>query len=172
DIGIDFFGLGYELFGGDAGSEIEDLETAGGKNGGDQVLANIVNISACGAENDFAESLALGTAAQHLGFKNLDGSLHRLGRSKQIGQKHLATAELIAGKLDAHGKSQVDGIERIDSAGQRLLREFHRLIGRAIDDALEHRSEEWIGHWSSRVDRPWAEADRGRNCTLAGKRKL
>src|SRR5208282_1272854 len=78
DVGIDFFGLGNELLGGHAGTEIEDLESAGGKNGGDQVLANVVNIASGGAEDDSAPTLTLGAALQHLRFKDLEGRLHGL----------------------------------------------------------------------------------------------
>ena len=41
-------------------------------------------------------NLTLRTAFQHLRFEYLDSRLHRLGRRQQIGQEHLAAAELFA----------------------------------------------------------------------------
>jgi len=83
-----------------AGAEIEDLEAAGGEDGRDQVFADVVDIAAACRGRPCPRSHAR-SRVQHFRFKNLHGSLHRFGRSQQIGQKHLAAPELIAGEGDA-----------------------------------------------------------------------
>jgi len=78
---------------------------------------------------------------QHFRFKNLHGSLHRFGRSQQIGQKHLAAPELIAGEGDAAANPWFTASSGSTTAVERLLRQFRGLIWRAVDDALAHCSK-------------------------------
>ncbi len=130
-----------------------------------------MNIALGRTQDDLAQSLALGTALQHLRFKNAHGSLHRLGRGEQVGQEHLSAAELIAGERDSHSESPVHRFERIDAIGQSLPRQFLGCIGRAIDDALKHRSEQLIRHRGLPLRSALKSGDPRNDCIPAGRRK-
>ena len=80
-----------------------------------------MNITSGSAEDDLAQSLTLRASLQHLRFKNVDGGFHGLGRREQIGQKHLAAAELVASERDPRGKPLVHRLQRIDADDQAWI---------------------------------------------------
>ncbi len=111
-----------------------------------------MDVALDGADDHFAEDLALGAAAGHFRLQGADGGLHGFAGHHQLGQEGVAAGEFAADVVDADHEALVDGFERVDAQLDGLLCQLLGQLGIAVDDALGHIFEELFVHESLHVD--------------------
>ena len=85
--GLRSFDGGDEVFRRDVGAEIDDLESAALEHGGDDVLANVVQVAFDGADDDADRHLLAGGGEQRL--EQFHGALHGAAGEQELGNEIL-----------------------------------------------------------------------------------
>ena len=125
-----------ELARGHVHSQVVHLETCRAEHRRDQALADLVDVTLDGADDDSAKHLALLLARHQCRFEDRHRALHRLGSHHQVGDETLATLEPVADDLHPRVQCLLDGGQRHNARLQHLRGQFPRLIGLAEDDGF------------------------------------
>ena len=92
-------------------AEVDDLVTVTLQNHGDDILANIMNVTTRGREHDLAAAAAR-SRGFHQRFEKCDGLFHHSCRLDDLWQKHLAAAEQITNDVHAVHEWSLDQLQR------------------------------------------------------------
>ncbi len=122
----------------DVGPEVEDFEAAGLEHGGDEVLADVVDVALDRADDDLAPAPRLEPRALELGLEDGHGRLHGLGARDELGQEVLALLPELADLLDARDVAVLDDVEEVQPGPDGLPGQPAGGGAVAVDDGLPH----------------------------------
>ncbi len=116
------------LFAGDHHPHVDHLVVVAGEDDADDVLADVVNITLHGCEQDFSLGLHHFASRSHRGLLGFHewrqvrhGLLHHAGRLDHLGQEHLAGSEQVAHHAHAGHQRAFDDQQRAAQLDARFL---------------------------------------------------
>ena len=129
-----FFGGGDDLIYGLLDTDVHDVVAVIGEDDVDEVLANVVDITANRGEHDCALASLIGFL--HVRLQKRNRSFHYLCRLQHEWQLHLALTESLSDNLHALEQVVVDDVKRPDSILSGLIQIGLKPLCLTIDDAL------------------------------------
>ena len=130
DIGVMLFCGGNVSFGSNVNAEVNDLKTVSFHHHLDEILTDIVEISANRTENDLADGLHV--ACNEMGLEDFRACLHRSCRDEDLGNEDLIVFESYADDAHACEQTVIQNILCGDTFFERLGNERFDILGFAV----------------------------------------
>ena len=134
DIGAGVLDGVDELFGGDVGAEVDDIEAAAFEHRGDEVLADVMEVALDGADDDASRGLCALRGQQRA--QQCERAFHGARREQQFRHEVFFALEAFAHLVHGGNHALLDHLHWIDVFRQRFFGDGNRRLLVAVENGI------------------------------------